>query len=76
MTKFAGLKLAQPLLYALQAQGYHTPTPIQAKAIPHLMQHKDLLGIAQTGTGKTAAFMLPLLHHLHATKTPPIMLER
>jgi len=49
---------------ALTKQGYTTPTPIQAQAIPHLLEGKDLLGCAQTGTGKTAAFALPILHHL------------
>ena len=56
MTDFSELGLAAPLLKALIAAGYTKPTPIQAQAIPHLLQGKDLLGIAQTGTGKTAAF--------------------
>ena len=64
MTEFAGLELAQPLLRAISDEGYTTPTPIQAKAIPPLLDGRDLLGVAQTGTGKTAAFALPLLHHL------------
>ena len=64
MTQFTDLGLAQPLLKALAAQGYETPTPIQAQAIPSVMQGRDLLGIAQTGTGKTAAFALPILHRL------------
>ena len=54
---------------ALVAEGYETPTPIQAKAIPHVLQGRDLLGIAQTGTGKTAAFSLPILHRLAANPT-------
>ena len=62
MTDFAGLELARPLLRALSEDGYETPTPIQAQAIPALMQDRDLLGVAQTGTGKTAAFALPLLN--------------
>ncbi|MGI4940825.1 MAG: DEAD/DEAH box helicase [Janthinobacterium lividum] len=64
MTTFAELKLADPLLRALTDEGYTTPTPIQAGAIPHLLQGRDLLGLAQTGTGKTAAFALPILHRL------------
>ncbi len=66
LTQFTDLGLAQPLLRALDAEGYTQPTPIQAQAIPYLMQGKDLLGIAQTGTGKTAAFALPILHRLAA----------
>ena len=64
MTEFSGLELAQPLLRAISDEGYNTPTPIQAKAIPPLLDGRDLLGVAQTGTGKTAAFALPTLHHL------------
>jgi ATP-dependent RNA helicase RhlE len=64
MTSFSDLNLAQPLLRALEAEGYTVPTPIQAAAIPLLLEGKDLLGIAQTGTGKTAAFALPLLQRL------------
>ncbi|WP_122465074.1 DEAD/DEAH box helicase [Brevundimonas lutea] len=60
------------LLQALSAEGYTTPTPIQAQAIPDVMQGKDLLGIAQTGTGKTAAFALPILHRLAANRTAPV----
>ncbi|HSM41789.1 MAG TPA: DEAD/DEAH box helicase, partial [Afifellaceae bacterium] len=61
---FSGLGLAEPLLRALAAQDYNTPTPIQAQAIPSVLAGKDLLGIAQTGTGKTAAFALPILQRL------------
>ncbi|MBX3500003.1 MAG: DEAD/DEAH box helicase [Alphaproteobacteria bacterium] len=64
MTNFTDLGLAEPLLRALAAEGYTTPTPIQAQAIPHVAAGRDLLGIAQTGTGKTAAFALPILHRL------------
>ena len=64
MTGFVGLELAQPLLRAISDKGYTAPTPIQAKAIPPLLDGRDLLGVAQTGTGKTAAFALPLLHRL------------
>ncbi len=66
MTNFEGLKLAQPILRAIEAEGYGTPTPIQLQSIPALLQGRDLLGVAQTGTGKTAAFALPLLHRLAA----------
>jgi len=61
---FADLGLAEPLLHALAAQSFTTPTPIQANAVPGLLDGRDLLGIAQTGSGKTAAFSLPLLQHL------------
>jgi len=64
LTSFDGLGLAEPLQRALKNEGYLEPTPIQAKAIPLLIDGKDLLGIAQTGTGKTAAFALPILHRL------------
>jgi ATP-dependent RNA helicase RhlE len=65
---FAELGVAQPRLRALEAEHYHIPTPIQARAIPALLDGKDMLGIAQTGTGKTAAFALPLLQHLAADR--------
>ncbi|MBL8635367.1 MAG: DEAD/DEAH box helicase [Myxococcales bacterium] len=61
-TTFADLGLSEPLVRAVSDEGYTTPTPIQARAIPVLLQGRDLLGQAQTGTGKTAAFALPLLH--------------
>lgn len=64
MTHFADLGLAGTILRALDEEGYSTPTPIQAKAIPTLLKGKDLLGIAQTGTGKTAAFALPIIQRL------------
>jgi ATP-dependent RNA helicase RhlE len=70
MTQFSDLGLAAPLLKALTDAGYTQPTPIQAQAIPHLLQGKDLLGIAQTGTGKTAAFALPILQRLKASPRP------
>ncbi len=66
MTHFKDLGLAKPLLTALADEGYATPTPIQAQAIPSVLAGKDLLGIAQTGTGKTAAFALPILQRLAA----------
>ncbi|MEQ8226837.1 MAG: DEAD/DEAH box helicase [Rhodospirillales bacterium] len=61
MTDFSGLNLAQPILRALSDEGYTTPTPIQEKSIPPLVEGRDLLGVAQTGTGKTASFALPIL---------------
>ena len=64
MTQFSELGLADPILRALEDAGYDQPTPIQAQAIPHLLAGRDLMGIAQTGTGKTAAFVLPVLHRL------------
>ncbi len=68
VTTFSDLALSAPLLKALAHEGYEIPTPIQAKSIPDLLKGRDLLGIAQTGTGKTAAFALPILEHL-AKKT-------
>ncbi len=64
MTQFNQLGLAEPLQRALAAKNYANPTPIQIQAIPPLLEGRDLCGIAQTGTGKTAAFALPSLHHL------------
>jgi len=64
MTTFADLGLSQPVLQALDMKGYNTPTPIQEQAIPAVLKGRDLLGIAQTGTGKTAAFMLPSIDRL------------
>ncbi len=69
-TTFAHLDLAPLLLQALTEEGYVTPTPIQAQSIPLLLQGRDMLGMAQTGTGKTAAFALPLLHRLAADPRP------
>lgn len=59
--KFSDLGLSPKVLAAVEAAGYTEPTPIQAEAIPHVLQHRDVLGIAQTGTGKTAGFVLPML---------------
>ena len=70
MSYFEELGLAQPILKALSAAGYETPTPIQQQAIPALLKGRDLCGIAQTGTGKTAAFALPSLQHF-ATHPKP-----
>ncbi len=68
---FASLGVAEPILRALAAENYTIPTPIQARAIPALLSGRDLLGIAQTGTGKTAAFGLPLLQTLSTGHVPP-----
>ncbi|MCW2349373.1 MULTISPECIES: DEAD/DEAH box helicase [unclassified Sphingobium] len=70
MSFFNELGLAEPILRALETKGYADPTPIQQQAIPALMQGRDLLGIAQTGTGKTAAFSLPSLHRLFNNPQP------
>jgi len=67
---FADLGLSQTLLTALVGEGYVTPTPIQQKAIPDILAGRDLLGCAQTGTGKTAAFALPMIERLMASGTP------
>jgi ATP-dependent RNA helicase RhlE len=71
LTKFSDLGLAAPLLRALEGEGYDTPTAIQARAIPMVLAGRDVLGIAQTGTGKTAAFALPILQRLAADRRPP-----
>src|SRR5438067_1956754 len=62
--KFSDLRLAEPLLRALTEEGYDIPTPVQIKAIPHVLEGRDVLGCAQTGTGKTAAFAVPILQRL------------
>lgn len=71
---FSALNLPAPILSAIEQKGYREPTPIQAKAIPQILRKKDVTGIAQTGTGKTAAFTLPLLSLLgaHKPKAPGI----
>ncbi len=68
---FKKLRLIKPLLNAVHSEGYEIPTDIQREAIPHLLQGRDLLGCAQTGTGKTAAFALPILQRLHADAARP-----
>jgi ATP-dependent RNA helicase RhlE len=68
---FEELKLAEPLLRAVTAEGYTIPTPIQVQAIPPAMEGRDVLGCAQTGTGKTAAFALPILHRLSVGRPVP-----
>ena len=66
---FTDLQLIKPILDALTQEGYEKPTPIQSQAIPHLLEGKDLLGTAQTGTGKTAAFAIPILQNLYHKNT-------
>ncbi len=68
---FENLNLIEPILRALQHEGYTHPTPIQQQAIPELLLGKDLLGCAQTGTGKTAAFAIPILQRLYQQKENP-----
>ena len=75
MTQFSDLGLSAPLLKALESENYVTPTPIQAQSIPHVLAGKDLLGIAQTGTGKTAAFLLPILEKLDERAVHEFMRE-
>ena len=67
---FASLALSEPIQRAIADKGYTTPSPIQAQAIPYLLQGRDLIGLAQTGTGKTAAFALPILNRLAAITKP------
>src|SRR3989304_3232192 len=70
VTNFEQLGLADSLLRAVRAEGYHTATPIQLQAIPPVLAGRDLMGCAQTGTGKTAAFALPTLQRLSTTARP------
>ena len=65
---FKDLGIIEPILKALEAEGYTHPTPIQEQSIPILLNRKDLLGCAQTGTGKTAAFSVPIIQHIHNSK--------
>src|SRR3954469_21909456 len=71
LTSFNDFGLAEPILRSLTEEGYVTPTPIQAQTIPLLLAKRDVIGIAQTGTGKTAAFALPIIHHLAANRVRP-----
>jgi len=71
MDSFNALELAEPLARALSDLGHKTPTPIQAQAIPPALQGRDVMGIAQTGTGKTAGFSLPTLHHIFTENREP-----
>ena len=69
--KFDDLGLVEPILRAVRAEGYQTATPIQVQAIPEVIKGRDLIGCAQTGTGKTAAFALPTLQRLCARGNEP-----
>jgi superfamily II DNA/RNA helicase len=69
--KFADLGLSDELLRAVTEAGYDTPTPIQAQAIPPVLMMRDLIGIAQTGTGKTASFVLPMIDILAHGRAAP-----
>ncbi len=71
LTSFLALGLAEPIARALVDEQYSTPTPIQAQTIPQVLAARDVVGIAQTGTGKTAAFALPILNHLSKTQRRP-----
>ncbi|MGH6714801.1 MAG: DEAD/DEAH box helicase [Bradyrhizobium sp.] len=71
MTAFQDFGLAEPISRALKEENYLTPTPIQAQTIPLALAGRDVIGIAQTGTGKTAAFALPILHRILANRTRP-----
>lgn len=68
---FENLNIIEPIQKALKTEGYTKPTPIQEKAIPHILEGKDLLGCAQTGTGKTAAFAIPVLQNLFSEQRAP-----
>ncbi|MBQ8900451.1 MAG: DEAD/DEAH box helicase, partial [Akkermansia sp.] len=70
---FEELGLSAPILEAVKDCGYENPTPIQEQAIPHIMQGKDVIGASQTGTGKSAAFALPLLNNITHTGQPQVL---
>ena len=74
LPQFKDLSLSEPILKALDTVGYETPSPIQAKTIPLLLDGRDVLGQAQTGTGKTAAFALPILSNLNLKQKDPQVL--
>jgi ATP-dependent RNA helicase RhlE len=71
VNSFDEIGLVEPITRALAEERYETPTPIQAQTIPHVLEGRDVVGIAQTGTGKTAAFALPILNHLAANRVQP-----
>lgn len=71
LTKFSDLGLPEAILRAVAAEGYSIPTPIQQKVIPAMIKGRDIIGIAQTGTGKTASFVLPLLQQIHVLSGKP-----
>ena len=72
---FADLGLSEPVLKAIAEKGYREPTPIQAQAIPFVLMGRDILGAAQTGTGKTAGFTLPMLEIFCRSATAPVCRE-
>ena len=72
MSSFEGLGLTSEILNSIKDKGYSAPTPIQLQAIPVILEGKDLLGVAQTGTGKTAAFSLPILNFLQKNQKRPV----
>ena len=72
LTSFQDFGLAEPLTRALAEENYTTPTPIQAQTIPLALAGRDVVGIAQTGTGKTAAFALPILHRMLENRIKPL----
>ena len=75
--KFNELGLNPSLLEAIEHMGFHTATPIQERAIPRILENRDLIACAQTGTGKTAAFILPILHKLSSNlKSIPVTSKR
>ena len=67
--RFEELKISEPILWAVKEENYSTPTPIQEQAIPHILSRKDVMGSAQTGTGKTAAFAIPIIQLLEQDRT-------
>src|SRR4030095_9067853 len=71
LTSFQDFGLADPISRALKEENYHTPTPIQAQTIPLAITAREVVGIAQTGTGKTAAFALPILHRILENRIRP-----
>ena len=73
---FNNLQLIEPVLKALSLEGYTQPTPIQEKSIPAILQQRDLLGCAQTGTGKTAAFAIPILQLMHQQQQSASLKQR
>src|SRR5262249_52133784 len=71
LNSFAAFGLTEPITRALAQENYVTPTPIQSQTVPVVMRGRDVVGIAQTGTGKTAAFALPILHRLSTDRRRP-----
>jgi ATP-dependent RNA helicase RhlE len=72
LMSFDNLGLSDPLLRAVRSEGYQSPTPIQSQAVPHVLKGRDLMACAQTGTGKTAAYALPMLQRLAGTEKRPV----